>query len=211
MMYRPFAYAIDDPAVLRAAMRKLSFATIAAAVRGRVQFAYAPIVVDRQPSPRGGARFHLSRANPFAELNGEEVRISLVGPNAYVSPDWYETQRLVPTWNYVAVEGTGRARRLDDGELLQMLIDLSKEQEERLLPKSPWTIEKIPGDRITALLRGIRGFSVAFDTLEGKFKLSQDKASQDVAGVIAGLESRGDGESRAVAAAMRSNGRVTGP
>jgi transcriptional regulator len=55
------------------------------------------------------------------------------------------------------------------------------------------------------LLNGISGFMVSLDTLEGKFKLSQDKKSEDIAGVIAGLEGRGDPASRAVAAAMRSH------
>jgi transcriptional regulator len=41
------------------------------------------------------------------------------------------------------------------------------------------------------------------DTLEGKFKLSQDKSAADLAGAIKGLEARGDPSSLAVAAAMR--------
>jgi transcriptional regulator len=72
-----------------------------------------------------------------------------------------------------------------------------------LLPKPPWRMDKIPRDRLGAMMKGIRGFAVALDRLEGKFKLSQDKKPADVARVIAALESRGDAHSLAVARAMK--------
>lgn len=204
-MYRPSAYAIDDVAALHAVMREHSFATVVAIVQGRTQFSYTPVVVDSFPPPRGALRFHLARGNPLAELNGEDIRFSFLGPNAYVSPDWYESRAFVPTWNYIAVEAAGTARRLNGDELRELLVDLSAEREGRLRPKPPWTIDKIPEERIAMLLEGIRGFAVTLDTLEGKFKLSQDKKSEDIAGVIAGLESLNDPASRAVASAMRAH------
>ena len=208
-MYRPSAYAIDDVAALHAVIREHSFATVGAIAQGKQRFAYAPVVVDAFPVPRGALRFHLARGNALAELDGEDIRFSFLGPNAYVSPDWYESDGFVPTWNYIAVEAGGTARRLDSDELHRLLVDLSAELEERLRPKLPWTIDKIPEQRIATLLNGIRGFAVNLDTLEGKFKLSQDKKPEDIAGVIAGLEGQGDCVSRAVAAAMHSVLRTT--
>jgi transcriptional regulator len=205
-MYRPRAFTIDDVPALHGIIRKRAFATIAAVIDGAVQFAYAPVVVDPQAGARGGIRFHLARANPLAGLDGAHVRLSFLGPDAYVSPDWYETPGYVPTWNYIAVEGEGVAKRLKQQELRALLVDLSAAQEEPLRPKPPWTLDKLPEERIATLLGAIEGFSLAFDTLEGKFKLSQDKKQQDVAGVIAGLEARGDAASLAVAAAMRKAG-----
>ncbi len=49
----------------------------------------------------------------------------------------------------------------------------------------------------------IQGFALSFERLEGKFKLSQDKPAENMEGVIAGLEGRGDAASLAVAQAMR--------
>ena len=71
------------------------------------------------------------------------------------------------------------------------------------MPKPPWLIDKVQPERTEALLNGIAGFSLAFQRLEGKFKLSQDKKQEDIEGVVAGLEARGDAASLAVAAAMR--------
>lgn len=203
-MYRPAAYAIDDPQLLHEAMRQRRFATLAAVLRGEVHFAYAPIVTDAGPPPFGTVRFHLARANPLTEIDGEMVHLSFLAADAYVSPDWYETKGFVPTWNYVAVEARGRVRVLDEGALRQLLIDLSAAAEEPLLPKPPWRIDKVPEERLAVLANGICGFSAVLERLEGKFKLSQDKKPADVAGVIAALEARGDRQSLAVAQAMKA-------
>jgi transcriptional regulator len=202
-MYRPPAYAIDDVPVLHDVMQRRSFATVAAIIEGNVQFAYAPVVVDAEPPPLGTLRFHLARGNPLAQLDGTHVRVSFLCADAYVSPDWYETAGSVPTWNYIAVEGAGRAQILKEEELRRLLDDLSARHEERLPPKPPWTPDKISNERMTALLRGIRGFALNLETLEGKFKLSQDKSAANIAGVIAGLEARGDTASLVVARAIK--------
>ena len=203
-MYRPGPYVQDDAKVLHDIIRERSFCLVAAVVDGEAQFAYAPVVVDDDGS-RGRARFHLARANPLAKLDGAKVRISCLGPDTYISPDWYKTDGLVPTWNYIAVEGAGTMRRLDTAALRQLLVDLSAVHEERLLPKKPWTIDKVPQNRQAILLKAIRGFEVTLDALEGKFKLSQDKTAANAAAVMSKLEARGDAASLAVARAMREH------
>ena len=201
-MYRPGPYVQDDVKVLHEIIRERSFCLVAAAIDGEPQFAYAPVVVDAEGS-RGGVRFHLARANPLTKLDGAKVRLSFLGPDTYVSPDWYKTEGLVPTWNYIAVEGAGIARQLDKNALRQLLIDLSAVHEERLRPKKPWTIDKVPEAKMDALLNAIVGFAVSFETLEGKFKLSQDKKPEDFDGVLAALEARDDADAKAVASSMR--------
>ncbi len=202
-MYRPAAYARDETAVLHDFIRERSFAVIAAVVDGSVQFAYVPMVLDSDEGSHGGARFHLARANPLAQIDGSKVLISFMGPDAYVSPDWYATEDLVPTWNYIAIEAAGTARQLNGPALRRLLADLSAEHEKRLLPKRPWTLDKLSQQRLDALLNAIVGFSVVFDTLEGKFKLSQDKKADDVEHVMAALEASTAPTSSALAAAMR--------
>lgn len=201
-MYRPAAFAVDDREAIRAVIRARVFATITAVIDGAVAFAYAPVVLD---AARNAVRFHLARNNPLADLpEGTALALSFLGPDAYVSPDWYETAGRVPTWNYVAVEGRGRARRLSGDALRDLLIDLSAVEEEKLLPKKPWTIDKVPADKMAGLLNAIVGFEIVFERLEGKFKLSQNVPAGDVAGVIDGLERRGDAASVATAKRMRA-------
>jgi len=203
-MYRPGAFAVDDIPVLQDVIRQRVFATIAATIGGGVTFAYAPVILDAGNGSRGGIRYHLAIGNALAKLkDGARVWISVTGPDAYISPDWYKSVVTVPTWNYIAVEGEGTVQRMSRDELRKLVVDLSAQEEEKLLPKPPWLIAKLPAERTEALLNGIVGYSLAFQRLEGKFKLSQDKKPEDVASVIASLEARGDAASTAVAAAMR--------
>lgn len=204
-MYRPNAFAVDDLAEIHDVIRTRVFGTIASLRNGKIAFGYAPVVLDPDNGSRGGVRFHFAMRNPLAGLNdGDTVRLSMIAADTYVSPDWYKSTVTVPTWNYIAVEGEGTVKRLSRDELRQLVLDLSDQEEARLAPKPPWSAEKVPEPRIEAMLNIIVGFSLPFETLEGKFKLSQDKHADDIAGVIAGLEKQGDPHGVAVAAAMRS-------
>jgi transcriptional regulator len=207
-MYRPSAFAVDDVSVLHEIIRNRVFATIVAVRNSAVLFAYAPLVLDAGKGARGGIRFHLAIGNPLSKLeDGARVSISLMAADAYVSPDWYRKLVTVPTWNYIAVEGEGAVRRTSREELRELVVELSAQEEEKLLPKPPWLIDKVPPERTEALLNGIVGFSLSFERLQGKFKLSQDKSKDDFDGAIAGLEARGDAASLAVAREMKRVGK----
>ncbi len=203
-MYNPPAFAITDRAVLRELILAHSFAVIAGAMECVVRFAYAPTLF--LPDVRHGrVQFHLARANPLAGIeDGTDLTLSFLGPHAYISPNWYKSSGQVPTWNYVAIEGVGRARRLNARELTSQLAALAAQNEAQLTSK-PWTLEKLPDDRRNMLLSAICGFEVELSSLEGKLKLSQNRTPEDVAGAIAGLEARGDSASLAVAAVMKKH------
>jgi transcriptional regulator len=191
-MYRPRAFAVDDVALLHDVISRRVFATVAAMVDGRVEFAYAPVVLDAQEGAFGAVRFHLAAANPISDVQeGAPLAISFMSDDAYVSPDWYATQGMVPTWNYITVEGRGAMRHVKGDALRQMLADLTAAEELKLAPKKPWTIDKVPAAKFETLLNAIVGFSVPFDSLEGKYKLSQNVKPEDHAGVVRGLEARG--------------------
>jgi transcriptional regulator len=207
-MYRPATYAVDDLATLHGVMRERIFALLAASRENRVLFAHAPVVVDAGAGTHGRVRFHLARGNPLAALeDGDRAWLSMTAADAYVSPDWYRSGGMVPTWNYVAIEGEGTIRRHSREELHELLEDISAQEEARLAPKKPWTLGEVPERRVAALMNAIVGFSLSLDRLEGKFKLSQDKSGEDFAGVLCGLAARGDGASLAVAQAMKKIAR----
>jgi len=206
-MYRPSAFAVDDVSILHNVIRERVFATLAAVVDGKVAFAYAPVVLDADGG-KGAILFHLAAGNPLAALkDGARVLASFMASDAYISPDWYAQPGTVPTWNYVAVEGEGVLRRLSREELRQQIVDMSAQEEAKLLPKPPWQVDKVAAQRLEALLNGIVGFSLPFESLFGKFKLSQNKSKEDFEGTIAGLEKRGDAASVAIAREMRRVGK----
>src|SRR5258706_7585026 len=119
-------FRVEDEAVLLAHLAARPFVTLAAVVEGRPVVAHAPLVVRRLP---GGLAldFHLSRGNalaPALATGFRAVAVSL-GPEAYVSPDWYEDRDQVPTWNYLSVEAEGPVVALDEAGLVGLLDELA--------------------------------------------------------------------------------------
>ncbi len=51
----------------------------------------------------------------------------------------------------------------------------------------PWMISDAPLTYIDTMLKGIVGFELAIETLEGKWKLSQNRDAADLAGAREGL------------------------
>lgn len=203
-MYRAAPFRNDDAAALHGLIEARGFGLVIVASDGQVLTAHVPLLLFRDGGPLGRLQFHVAKANPLHRHVGAGSRalVIVTGPDAYISPDWYEAADQVPTWNYVAVHASGTARRLDDEELARQLADLSAVQERLLLPKRPWTPEKMTPGLFARMRRAVAGIEVAIETLEGQCKLSQNKAPRDRRGAVAGLERRGDPASLAVAALM---------
>jgi transcriptional regulator len=130
--------------------------------------------------------FHVSRGNR-AKLEGKRALVSVLGPDAYISPDWYETADQVPTWNYLAVEAEGPLRRLDEVELAALLDALSAAHEARLAPKPQWTRAKMSPGRFEAMLKAIIGYELTIEELRGTRKLGQNKDEAERLAAARGL------------------------
>lgn len=192
-MHPDSRFKVESREALLAFVAAHPFVTIAAAVRGRPFVAQSPVVIRELPGIMGGGEvaldFHLSRNNVLAShiVQGFRAVVLATGPDAYVSPDWYAGADQVPTWNYLSVEAEGSVAPLNDDELAALLDDLSAQEEARLLPKPPWTRDKMTPGRFEAMTRAIIGARLIVDRLEGTFKLSQNKGEADRAGVVAAL------------------------
>ncbi len=123
---------------------------------------------------------HLVRSNPILRLLDQpaDAVIAVIGGDSYVSPDWYEIDDQVPTWNYVAVHIRGRLRKLPHEELHGVLDRLSASMEERLLPKKPWTSEKMDQGIYNKMQRQIVPAMLDVTSIDGTWKLSQNKAEE---------------------------------
>ncbi|KSB88059.1 transcriptional regulator [Caulobacter vibrioides] len=188
-MHPAGAFHVDDRARLLVFLADHSFVTLCASVGGRPFVAQAPVVVRDLGADGLFLDFHLSRMNAVAGavVAGFSAVALASGAHAYVSPDWYGTDDQVPTWNYVGVEAEGFVTPLSEAETVQLLDDLSAQEEARLLPKPVWTRDKMTPARFDALLRGIVGARLHVERLEGTFKLGQNKREAERAGVIAAL------------------------
>jgi transcriptional regulator len=138
---------------------------------------------------------------------GVESLAIFTGAQAYISPNWYPSKRehgkVVPTWNYVAVHAYGTLRIIDDAEWLRRLVTRLTDLHEGF-SAVPWKVTDAPDAFIDQMLKGIVGVELALTRVEGKWKLSQNRPASDQAGTVAGLDARGDADSREVAAAMNA-------
>jgi transcriptional regulator len=129
----------------------------------------------------------------------------VTGAQAYVSPTWYASKaehgRVVPTWNYSAVQLRGRARVHDDPEWLRTAVDGLVDQHESGRP-APWTTTDAPERYVNGQLRAIVGVEVLVESVQAKAKLSQNRSQADQAGVVSGLRAEGRAGATAVADAM---------
>jgi transcriptional regulator len=178
-------FRIDDAAALRATVVEIGVVHVFAMTPDGPMVAHAPVT----PTPDGHFRFHLARGNRIAaHLDGAAVIASAMGPNGYVSPDWYaDPHNQVPTWNYISVEIEGVCAELDRPALIDQIDALSALHERRLLPKQPWTMAKVEDAYREGMLSALRCFELRVTAIRGNRKLSQNKSAADRAGVIAAL------------------------
>ncbi|RAI04402.1 transcriptional regulator [Acuticoccus sediminis] len=156
-----------------------------------------PFLLDDQASENGTLLAHMSRANDqWRGLDGMPVLVVFQGANAYVTPTWYETKRetgkVVPTWNYAIVQARGRARVIEDTEWLRAQVNALTTRHEAA-EAAPWQVNDAPAPFVAAQLRGIVGVTVEITSLEGKWKVSQNRPVADREGVASGLDGRADG------------------
>ncbi len=153
------------------------------------------------------ADLHLARSNPIVRAGlPAPALLAVSGPDAYVSPDWYGPQDQVPdqvpTWNYVAVHLRGVLEPLADEALRPHVDALSAEQEGRIAGKAPWTSAKMTEGAMPRMMRMILPFRFRVASVEGTWKLNQNKPAGVRAAAAAAL-AEGDPGARAIAALMR--------
>jgi transcriptional regulator len=119
---------------------------------------------------------HLVRSNPIARALADplDVLLTVIGPDGYVSPDWYGVEDQVPTWNYVAVEIRGTLEILSQ-ESMRDVLDRQTAHFEDQLPKPQWTTAKMTPDVLEKMIRQIVPCRLTITDMQSTFKLSQNK------------------------------------
>jgi transcriptional regulator len=216
-MYQPAhgKFEVDDPAALLVDLSAVVPATLVTHGAGGFRATILPMLFDRDEGPHGMLRGHLARGNPqwreieasFAaggDKAGEALAI-FDGPDAYVSPAWYEEKRLtgkvVPTWNYVTVQAHGTISTVHDPDWLIPHVGrlVARHEAGR---RDPWALTDAPEDYIQTQARAIVGLELRISRIEAKAKLTQNRSEADIDGAIEGL-SAGTPRERGVAEAMR--------
>ena len=191
-MYIPPAFREDRIEALHDLIRLHPLGLLTTAGESGLAATPLPFLVYADEGRNGTLRAHMARANPhWRELQGgAECLVVFMGPQGYVTPSWYqtkhETQKVVPTWNYICVQAWGRPRIVDDAAWLRRQLDDLTHAREHARP-APWTVSDAPEDYIAAQMKAIVGIEIPIDRIEGKWKLSQNRPEADRVGVRAGL------------------------
>jgi len=199
-MYVHPAFGIDAGEAL-ALLRERAFGLFVVAAGDTPLAVHVPFLVDEMPDGRLRVTLHVARANAIHTHIGAGCKalIACQGPDAYISPDWYGVPDQVPTWTYTAVHLTGTARLLTEDRCRAHVDRLAATFEARLLPKRPWTSDKMTPARLAAMLKAIFVIEMEVDAMEAQRKLSQHKSEEARRGGAAGLRQRGDAQSLAIA------------
>jgi transcriptional regulator len=141
---------------------------------GAWQCSHVPLFFDEGRDELFG---HVDARNEQFDVSAPfSAQLVFAGPDAYIPPEGYVTRQL-PTWNYLAVHATGMVSVIEDVSLNLEILRRSALR----LASTPSTFRVDDNDsRVHQWIGGIRGLHVALDSLEGRFKLSQDKQPRDV-------------------------------
>ena len=194
-MYVPSHFAADESAVRDLLTHHGAADLVTMTTRGMVA-TMLPFVYDAE---RGALLGHVARNNDQWRLEPlGEALVIVRGPDAYITPRWYASKaehgRVVPTWNYMTAHVYGNLVVHDDPVWTEGLVRRLTSHHEAEVDH-PWTVDDAPAEFIAGQLRAIVGIEVEITRIEAKFKLSQNRTAADVAGVIEGLDARGDHDS----------------
>lgn len=214
-MHQVGAFREERIDVMHALMCSHRLATLVTVLDGVPEANHLPLLIDPEPSPRGTLRGHVARANPlWHQSGGREVLVIFQGPQAYVTPSWYQSKRetgqVVPTWNYAVVHAWGPLVVHDDREWLRGLVTRLTDQQEAGL-RQPWRVDDAPADYLDRMLGAIVGIEIPIDRLVGKWKVSQNRSAADRSGVAEGLLALDDPQARAMADLVRQGMADKGP
>ena len=206
-MYQPHVFREERLEILHSFIRAHPLATLITAGAGGLVANLVPFtLVDG--GEKGTLLAHVAKANDQVDAlrSGAETLVVFQGPDAYITPSWYESKRehgrVVPTWNYAVVQARGTPRLIDDPDWLRAQIQNLTFTQEQKRP-TPWKVNDAPEPFISAQIKAIIGVEIPISTIEGKWKVSQNRSAADREGVEQGLLEEGISEEMASLVAQR--------
>lgn len=187
-MYIPPWFKENDMGHLTSLIRDYPFATLVSVTPEGPLATHLPLELassESEEHPHGVLLGHVARANPHWHHFTSESLAIFHGPHGYISPSWYISKSLVPTWNYAAVHAYGLPRILEEPNQVRRVLDILVERYERERP-DPW-INSLDPEFMEKLQSGIVAFEFPIDRIEGKFKLGQNRNLDDQKSSLEGL------------------------
>ncbi|CAL1711806.1 unnamed protein product [Somion occarium] len=156
----------------------------------------------------------------------------------YVTPKFYKetkpsTGKVVPTWDYAAVQVYGKATIYFDhtsadapttsAYLMRQVSDLSQYSETQIMgydndsdndndkekeKEKAWQVSDAPSSYVELLLKAIIGVEIEIVSMAGKFKMNQESTRADREGVIEGFLKMGSEDAVRMAEFVKARGEL---
>ncbi|MCZ8536846.1 FMN-binding negative transcriptional regulator [Paenisporosarcina quisquiliarum] len=204
-MYTPSYFEMNDRQEINEVIEAYGFATLTSLHEGSLTATQLPLLLSEDKTELIG---HFAKGNKqWTDIEDQQVLVVFQGPHCYISPSWYETQNTVPTWNYVTVQVAGKVKLLkeDDSRLWQSMVALTEKYEE---PTSAYNLLDVDPSYISSLSKGVVGFTISIDKVEGKAKLSQNHPKERVERVVERLRNMNKSDEKAIARWMEKKMKV---
>lgn len=212
-MYLPQHFEETRPEILHELIRSHALGTFVVLGADGLVANHIPFVLEPGHGLHGTLYGHVARSNPvWKQFSGAvEALVVFQGPESYITPSWYPTKhadgRAVPTWNYAVVHVYGQPHvREDAAWLLEHVTQLTRIHEAH--QALPWEVSDAPRDYVDQMIGRIVGIEIPISTIQGKWKVTQNRKVADRLGVAAGLESRATEPSRDMAELVMQRART---
>ncbi|MEY4934903.1 MAG: hypothetical protein RIS64_1262 [Bacteroidota bacterium] len=203
-MYIPKLFENKDTESILEFIQKHPFGILVTQGIENIVATHIPLLLYKLENGNYVLRGHIARANNqhtnWQKSSETDVLTIFTGAHAYISSSWYEKPN-VSTWNYIAVHAYGKLKILEGEALHAAMSDLTRHFEAG--QAKPMLVENMPTDMVRRELRGIVGFEIAIEKLQGKEKLSQNRNPADYQNIIHELDKSSYLEAKGIADAMR--------
>ena len=202
-MYTPAHFKEDRIDVLHKLIAHHPLGTLITMTADGLNANHIPLMMDASRGAFGTLRGHVARSNSVWQTFTPAVNALVVfqGPDAYISPSWYpskkQNDKVVPTWNYAVVHAAGTLTIRDDETWMREFLNGTTDHFEATRNTSAprWKMSDAPEEFLQTMMRAVVGIEIPVVSLEGKWKVSQNRAMADREGVAMALQAgSGDAE-----------------
>lgn len=199
-MYIPPLNNMSDPTEILAFMQRFSFGTIITAQENLPIATHLPFLVSTE-NDQVILTSHFAKANEqWKSLENSKVLVIFSEPHAYISPQHYEKELNVPTWNYMAVHAYGQGRLVVDETQVREVLEATIDNYEAAY-RAQWN--GLPEEYKVAMSKGIVAFEIVVTDLQAKKKLSQNKTALEQERIIAALSKSENSSEQMIAEYMK--------
>jgi transcriptional regulator len=129
------------------------------------------------------------------------VLVIFTGPHCYISASWYSNPQIASTWNYMTVHAKGKITFTDEAGTYNAIREVTNKFEGT---ETIGAFNNLSKEYIAQMIKAIVGFTIAVESVDNVFKLSQNRDEFSKLKIIEELKKRGDENSVKIAEEMKS-------